>query len=148
MGDKTTFQELRDAANRYKKMAENVKGQAEELAGEAIATAGVAAGNAACGFVDELKGEDVGNGVRQLKIGTIPASAGAGALLWGASALGMFGKYSRAGFALGEGAIGAAANTFGRVLGANMRVKASESAKTETPVTAPAPVIAKTGTAG
>jgi hypothetical protein len=149
MADKTTFQELRDAAARWKKKADDVRGQAEEIAGEVIATVGVAGGSAAAGFLDELKGESIGHGIRQHKIGSVPTSLGAGALLEGAAAFGMFGKYSRIGYAVGQGAVGAFANTMGRLAGANMREKGAELSKTEAPkAAAPAPAPAKTGTEG
>lgn len=146
MGDKSTFQELRDAAARWKRKADEVRGQAEEIAGEVISTVGVAGGCAAAGFLDELKGADIGNGIRQHKVGSIPTSLGAGVLLEGAAAFGLFGKYSRIGYAVGQGGVGAYANTMGRLAGANMREKsASRSSETTDTVSAP---VAKTGTDG
>lgn len=146
MGDKSTVQELRDAALRWKSKAQQIQAGAEEMAGEFIATCAVGASSAAGGFLDELKGQDVGYGIRQHKIGNIPTTAGAGALLEGAAAFGVFGKYSRVGYALGQGAIGAFTNTWGRMLGAGVREKSAKTSVTMETTTAVA--VKKTGTEG
>lgn len=145
---KTTFQELRDAATRWKRKADEFRAQGEEIAGEIIATIGVSFASAAIGFVDELKGVDVGNGIRMHKVGSLPTGLAAGALLEGAAAFGLLGKYARIGYAMGQGCVGAYANTQGRVAGAKLREKSAETSKPAETKVETKVATKKTGTEG
>lgn len=145
---KTTFQELRDAASRWKKKADEFRNQGEEIAGEMIATLGVGLGSAAGGFLDELKGESIGHGIRCHKIGTLPTSLAAGVALEGAAAFGLAGRYSRIMYAVGQGAVGNYCATMGRLAGANVREKSSETSKPAETKVETKVVTKKTGTEG
>lgn len=147
---RTTFAELRDAAARWKKKADDFRAHGETIAGEVIATAGVGIGSAGGGFLDEFKGEVIGHGIRQHKVGSLPTSLAAGVLLEGAAALGFFGKYDRIGYAVGQGAVGNYCSTMGRLAGANVREKSATDAKPSKAVTKTEAKTAekKTGTEG
>lgn len=150
MSDKktTTFQELRDAASRWKRKADEFRAQGEEIAGEVISTLGVGIGSAAGGFLDELKGESIGHGIRQHKIGSLPTSLAAGVALEAAAAFGVAGKYARIMYAVGQGSVGNYCSTMGRLAGANVREKSTSTTATEVVKAAPAVEVKKTGTEG
>lgn len=143
---RTTFAELRNAAIRAKRKADEVKGHVEEIATALLSTAGSAAGSATIGVLDEWKGEVIENGVRMHKVGNLPTGLAAGLAFEAAAALGAFGKMAAVGYSLGQGGVSAYSNTVGRLAGARLREKsASETTATKTESKS---VVKKTGTAG
>ena len=130
MGDKSTYAELRDAALRWTAKANSIKEQGEEIAGEALALGATSVGCFGTGLVDQYKGKDLGNGIKQHKIGSLPSSALVGGVLEGAAAFGAFGKYSRVGFSLGHGCVGGYVNTLGRLAGQSLLDKSAATSTT------------------
>jgi len=126
---KSTFAQLKDAAERAKNAAARAKAQGTMVAREAIQTVEIGAASFAVGFVDQKWGVvDAETGLKQHKINGIPSSLIAGAALKGASAFEVFGDYSRDGFAIASGAIAGWSNTAGR--SAAIRFDAQAAKKT------------------
>lgn len=125
---KTSLQEWKDIAVRAQKKVGELREQGEEFAGEFLATVGVGTGTLTSGIVDQWRGKDVSNGkgIKQHAWGRVPSSLAVGLAFEGAAAFGVFGKYARVGYSLGQGGIGGYSNTIGRLIGQAILDKSEE----------------------
>lgn len=119
---KSTFRQMADAVQRFKSKADSARERGEMIAGEVLRT-GLSAGTSfAAGLVDQRFGEaDAETGIRVHRTNGAPTALLAGAAAKVAAGFGLFGKFDTVGFAAGDGAVGAASNTWGRMAGERLR---------------------------
>lgn len=130
---KSTWAQLRDAAERANSKAKKIQGQATMIGREVVTTIEIAASSYAVGFVDQKYGAaDKETGLKQHKTNGIPSSLLGGAALKGAGFFDVFGDYSRDAFACGSGAIAGWSNTAGRASAIRFDLKNAQKDKTET----------------
>lgn len=120
-----TITELRNAVERWQRKAKDMSERGEELAGEVLRTGASNGASFMAGVLDQVKGVDLGAGIKQHKVGDIPTTLGVGVASELAAAFGVFGKYATVGFAFGQGALNSYTNTLGRLAGQAMLEKQS-----------------------
>ncbi len=130
-GQKTPFRAALEALERTKKKADGLKERGEMVMGETVRTLVSSATSFTAGLLEQRYGAaDADTGIRVHKVNGAPTALMAGLALKGAAGFGLFGKFDAGGFAAGDGALGHATSTWGRIAGERLRRKAEKSEAT------------------